>query len=224
MPDYTSIFLLESITPVYKDDADGNEVLDINDKFEIKTYRERIGVFSSVKEAEKAIDRLIHRQNRYSEHSYCWKYFGFLLDELYLDGCFYGDDENTSGFESTRSYFSDGTLNYFSDFDERCEKEYRGSDNPGKFIKPGDFVYCLMGNRLVPALVDQIPFTEDEWKKRFKPGVFGDFIDDSGTVYMLNGHHHPMWSRVFPIGDLTDGMSDKIKEKIYISMKKEKDT
>jgi len=153
MPDHTSIFLLESITPVYKDDANGNEVLDINDKFEIKIYRERVGVFSSVEKAEEAITKLIQYQNEYLKHSHCWKYFGFLVNELYLDDCFYGDGY-TSCFESTRSYFSDGTLNYFSDLDDRCLKEYRGSDNPDKFIHTGDFVYCLAGHRLVPGLVD----------------------------------------------------------------------
>ena len=63
MLNHTSIFLLESITPVYKDDINGNEVLDINDKFEIKIYRDRVGVFSNIEKAEKAITKLIQYQD-----------------------------------------------------------------------------------------------------------------------------------------------------------------
>ena len=211
MINHTSIFLLESITPVYKDDVNGNEVLDINDKFEIKIYRERVGVFSNIEKVEEAITKLIQYQDKYLKHSHCWKYFGFLVNELYLDDCFYGDGY-TSCFESTRSYLNDGTLNYFSDLDDRCLKEYCGSDNPGRFVHPGDFVYCLAGHRLIPALVDQIPFTKDEWKKQFKSGVVGDLTDDSGTVYTLDGHRHPMWTRVFPVGDLVSGMTEDLKK------------
>ena len=63
MINHTFIFLLESITPVFKDDVNGNEVLDTNDKFEIKIYRECVGVFSNIEKAEEAITKLIQYQD-----------------------------------------------------------------------------------------------------------------------------------------------------------------
>lgn len=29
---------------------------------------------------------------------------------------------------------------------------------------------------------------------------------------MLDGHRHPMWTRVFPVGDLASGMTEDLKK------------
>lgn len=214
-----SLYLLESVRLCYKDDEVGNEVLDINEDNEIRLYREKVGIFDSVENVESTIKELIRYDEKYKQHSSLWGYFGFLVDEHYLNDCLYGDDGNISGFESTRSYFSNGELNYFSDLDERGDKQYRGSDNPGKYIKSGDFVYCLLGHKLIPGIVDKIPMTKDEWKSRFKPDVYGDFFDDSGIVVTLDGHRHPMWTRVFPESRVENGkISENIKKKLIERM------
>ena len=207
---HNSIYILTSITALEaKDGRKGHYRKDENGI--IPVYSERIGLFSSVKKAEEAIKQLIKQESESSWKS--WNIpFGYILDELYLDEGLWNSDwcngsSNpwmcVSHFESRRSYLANGELNCFSDLDDRCVKKFNGRSEPIKHIKKGDYAWVTYGNELVPVLVEEVAMTKEEWKKKMKPGVYGDDTDDSGIVFTPNnGHEHPFSPNVFPLSCL----------------------
>ena len=166
-----------------------------------------VGVFSTVRRAEKAVKRMVGERTKAIAEG--WEddpWFGFVLVEHRLDDPFQGDGKSVwpVEFRSVRTYLGDGTLNYFSDTDGACEKKFRGTSIPNRFGK-GKFAWILRGDgRAVPTLVEAEPYTKAEWKARFKRGCSGDFTDDSGIDFPLpsGGHEHTFAPFLFPLSAL----------------------
>lgn len=220
---HKSIYILESIDLCYATINDIDQLI-VDDEFNIKVYRARIGCFDSVKQAESTMRSLINAREKFNiQYEDSGKYVGFLLTELYLNEALYDNDSRYSSFESTRSYLPDGELNYFSDTDERCIKEYAGSDFPDKHVKSGEYAFILSYDKMRPILIEKVPFTKQEWKENFAKNVYGDFFDDAGLAYTTTqGHIHPLWSHVFPMSCIPEfKLTNECKQKINES--KEKD-
>ena len=195
-----SVYVLESILPCEHHDLENQ--YDISDKNEIKCYREFIGVYDSVSNAEKDINELVFRKNEEVKLFGGFEYFGFVVSEKYLNNSL-DENGNVSYFESCRTYLSDGRLNCISDCDYRCNKIFSGRDEPVKYINKNDFCLYLSGNRLIPVLVAETSPTKELLNKQFKNGYKGDFTDDSGTVVIKDyGHDHPFAPMLFPIWNL----------------------
>lgn len=181
------------------------------DGVSVKLRQTQCGVFTSVRRAEYAIKKIVKANA--SAVSAGWEsfhYFGFTLVEHYADDAFYGGD-NVCTFRSFRSYLPDGTLNYFSDTDDACEKKFKGTRTASK-LSAGQFAWILCGDRATPTLVEAVPYTREEWKVKMKKGVYGDFTDDSGIDFPARGggHDHNFAPLLFPEnGELC--ISDKAK-------------
>lgn len=207
-----SVYVLEAVTPEMSYEYDDDYMTDEDGN--VSCYRERIGCFSSVEKAEAAVKRLVELKEEEVKHYGGFRYFGFVLDEVCLDDCF-DEYSSTRHFESRRSYLSDGTLNCYSDLDFACKKKFAGRDEPQK-VKKGDYVLVLTNDRIVPMLMEETSMTKDEWAKRFKPGVTGDFTDDSGLAFgVIGGHDHPFAPNVFPTSCLEcDIFTNEVKDRI----------
>jgi len=173
----------------------------------VKLCRLDAGVFTTVRRAEKAIRKMVEeRAKEVGQRWADWPRFGFVLVEHRLDDPFQRDGESSwpVEFRSVRTYLGDGTLNYFSDTDEACEKKFRGTSTPNRFGR-GKFAWILRGDgRAVPTLVEAEPFTKEEWRAKFKRGCSGDFTDDSGIDFPLpsTGHEHTFAPFLFPLSAL----------------------
>lgn len=173
----------------------------------VRLHRCDVGVFSTVRRAEKAVRKMVEERAR--EIAEGWDdrpRFGFVLVEHRLDDPFQEgiDDVWPAEFRSVRTYLGDGSLNYFSDTDGACEKKFRGTSTPNRFGR-GKFAWILRGDgRAVPTLVEAEPYTKAEWKARFKRGCSGDFTDDSGIDFPLpsRGHEHTFAPFLFPLSAL----------------------
>lgn len=213
-----SVYILEAIQPrVAVDGKKGHYEKDEDEN--VKCWRERIGIFSSVKLAERAMHQFIDaHEHMYVEWKMWERHFGFMLEEVRLDDEI-DEFDNFGDFESVRSYLADGTLNCFSDYDSRCKKKFTGRDEPQRFVKSGEYAWLYQGDHLTPILIDKLSITKDEWTKHFKPGVAGDFTDDSGVSFTSEYHIHPFAVNVFPFSALKFA---KLTKKLKTKMNKAK--
>ena len=191
-----SVYVLSAYS--IQEDEDNNPKL-AQDGVSVKLRRDSQAVFSTVKNAEQAIKKLVLDKTSsinsgYEDH----QYFGFTLVEHYLDDMFYSN-ECTCSFRSYRTYLPDGRLNYFSNTDEACAKKFKGTSCPSRF-KSGDFAWILRDNCATPTLIEAEPYTKEEWKKNFAHRAYGDCFDDSGIDFPFNanGHDHTFAPMLFP--------------------------
>lgn len=221
MKNKISLFTLFAIHPrINRDGKKGHYIKDECNCFEC--WKEHVGVFSSIKEAEKVIKILVDEKNDENSRWKGWDtYVGFVLDEHYLDDALYGEGNNVSAFESCRSYLSNGEINCISECDDRCMKKFIGTRFPNKHVKKGDIALELCGDYLMPVLVEDTSMTREYWKSHFKPGVSGDYTDDSGLAFSaFNGHVHPFAPMLFPMSCLPYA---KILKNDISKMKRERD-
>lgn len=210
-----SVYILEVIHPRVAQDGRAGHYDYLSDG-SVKCRRERIGVYTSVVRAEMAMMQYVESTDWQRAKWKDWsRPFGFALEEVRLDS---GDDGNGNFrlFESRRSYLADGTPNCVSDLDDSCEKSFRGREKPVTAVKEGGLAWLCGDDRITPVLVAQLPMTEDEWRTKLKPGVSGDFTDDSGTAYSAEpGHFHPAAVDIFPLSALVRGrISREARRKI----------
>lgn len=193
-------------------DIDGQiERLPLDDEHRTKIVKLEIGCYSSLKKAEQAIQIYVQAYERdFSSASLA----GFIVKEESIDqeqdayGC-------VSEFESIRTYKANGSLNADSLYDERCKIPFVGRDEEVPF-KQGDIVLFINSSYAYPAIVAFTPMTKEEWKNRFKPGVEGDFFDDSYTTIGMDGEHsHPGTPFIFQyVGKIDDDVQKTLNIKL----------
>lgn len=209
-----TVFELIAIMPNEHSTVEEVGKYDIDRFGNILSHEEFIGIYENVNTAEKMIKALIRKNVHANETWGSWvQYFCFILTERQLNPKI-DKHWNVPEFESVRSYLADGTLNCVSDYDSSCKKKFNGREIPTR-VKDGDFAYYCMKDKIVPILMEKVSYTKDEWKKHFKPGVKGDFTDDSGYAYIIGyGHDHPFSPYVFPLTNLAyrANLDDKIKK------------
>ena len=157
----------------------------------LPAYKEQIGVFSSVKKAEKAMMNAV-------ENCSDSGVVGYVLTEQLVD-CI--DADELSFFESIRTYCSDGSLNYAMDCDSRCLKKFKGAKHSGRFHS-GDyaFIYNEHSSCFMPSLIEKEPMSREEWHAHMDRNCAGDYTDDSFINFLPNvkGHVHSLAVMAFP--------------------------
>jgi hypothetical protein len=202
-----SAYLLTAYDPVETDGRGPRRFARCPDGASVELRRQDCGVFSSPGRVEDAVEKMV--EARRCEIGKKWTklpWFGFEVIEFYVDDPWHPDPGCVGypvSFRSFCTYLGDGTLNYFSDTDEAGLKPFVGTRS-GRRFKKGGFAWKLCWDRAVPTLVEEEPLSREEWKKRFKSGVKGDFTDDSGIdfPYEGGGHQHSFAPLLFPLSAL----------------------
>ena len=147
-----------------------------------------------------------------------WNVFGYTIKEHWLNQVINPKNDEYFTSITERTYDKDCTLNCINKCDSACISKFDGRDTPVN-VNPGEFAWYLCEDKISLVLVVDSPYTKDEWKKHFKPGVYGDWFDDCYTVVDENegGHWHPFSCHIFPY----DGpeIPNEIKNKFLKSAK-----
>ena len=220
-----SVFVLKAIQPRENPEVYGKYDQNLENG-DIEARNVQLGIFDSVEKAEDNIRLALKVQADGLKKHPEWeegKYVCFELIELYLNEGIDGEGDYPV-FESRRTYDGNGELHCVSDLDDRCKKQFIGRDKPVKGVNKGDFCWYVGGDSIFPILYDKAPMTSDEIKSRFKNGFAGDFTDDSGLAFTVDGGHvHPSPLYVFPLSalpfaELSEDMKNKmrdLREKFY---------
>jgi hypothetical protein len=185
---------------------------------EFEVSKSRIGLFSSLAKAEKAMKE--HKEKNKNE-----QIFGFLIDEYELDTSFYW------WVKSQRNYLPDGSLLdecliSAVPIGEGDLEEFLGRPTEKVHYQNGDLVEELCGDTVRLAIVSNPPSSPEEVSKRRirkKWNEHGFHLDFSDDCYYTLGfsedvdneeydtHNHPSPVQLFP---LRFPVSDELRQNL----------
>lgn len=169
-------------------DFDGNIRSDMN----INTFE--IGLFSSLKRAEKSIQRYLNVTFMKND------IIGFNVEKRQIDAKIYH-------FDALYSYDRNGYRICASEYDELCKVKFTGRSKDIHF-KPNDIVWYANDNEAFPVMITDIPISKCKG---------GDYSDDCYTVVSIkDGHFHPHVTSIFPLNGEVD---NKTKMKLQKQFK-----
>ena len=164
--------------------------------FSMKVEAKSIGLFSSKDNAELAIAKCVKDVSE--AKGWAYDLVGFYVEKYQLDRTLSAPDTWSSISEENWSYTKDGKQLSYSPFSSDWKDgKYLGTDPENIKFKVGDYVWAYMCGRFVPAKVCALPYTPEEWAKKFN--FASDASDDCYLVMCPNGHDHPQTIDVFPM-------------------------
>ena len=159
------------------------------------------GVYSTKKNAEKAIAKCVAN---FRECDWGQRLLGFFVREVRIDRMLYEKDMWNDVYEREWSYTKDGKPFSYSPFSsDWLDGAYSGTPADAIRFRAGDYVWVHMLGKFIPAKVVYLPYTQEEWKKKFK--FASDASDDCYTVVMEDGHCHPPTCSLFPMDEEIPG-------------------
>ena len=170
--------------------------------FSLKADWKNAGVYSTLKKAEKAVAKCVEDFKACSD----WTpdILGFYVREFRVDRMLYEKDMWNDVYEREWSYTKDGKPFSYSPFSsDWLDGAYSGTPAGAIRFRVGDYVWVHMSGKFIPAKVVYLPYTQEEWKKKFK--FASDASDDCYTVVMEDGHYHPRMCSLFPMDEEIPG-------------------
>lgn len=169
----------------------------------------QLGLFSSRQNAESFIRVVIDKEKEYT------RFFAFFIYRRILDYGLRGPFESISYFQEAWSYLGDGSFYCHGECDDTCERHFHGRAAQTIMLKRGELAWYMGFRRIIPCIVDLLPMTDVEYRRRAQElghDLGMDYSDDVYLVYLCGKgepdpmamHHHPMTWMLFPyFGDIS---------------------
>ena len=165
--------------------------------FEWTVDKKDIGIYSTKKNAEKAIVKCV---TDFSKCDCSPRLLGFFIREVRVNRALFENDDWLLIYEQEWSYTKDGKPFTYSPFSSDCRTGvYIGTPPDAIKFNVGDYAWAYMWGKFVPVKVVCLPYTPDEWKKRFN--FASDASDDRYVVMTADGHDHPLTCSLFPMDE-----------------------
>lgn len=169
--------------------------------FELTVDKKDFGVYSTKKNAEKAIAKCVAD----SRGCGCGpRLLGFFVREVRVDRMLSENDVWLPIYEQEWSYTKDGRPFAYSPFSSDWrDGAYAGTPPDAIKFNVGDYAWAYTCGKFVPVKVFSRPYTPDQWKKKFK--FASDASDDCYLVIAMDGHDHPSTCSLFPMDEEIPG-------------------
>jgi len=165
--------------------------------FSVKVEERQFGLFSSRKNAEKAITACVRDFEAAGEYSSGLA--GFYVEEYSVDKMLSMPDMWLPVKDAVWSYTADGKPFSYSLFSSDWNIEsYAGTPPDAIMFKTGDYAWAHFRGRFMPVRVLAAPYTPEEWRKKFGSRR-SDASDDCYLAIGADGHLHPPTETLFPV-------------------------